>query len=479
MFMLAPPSVRVNRARGSPAILSPSRPTPPRPARPLARRGLLALLGTGTGLALAGCASSAADDAARPRTGEIVVWLRDQNADARRVFAERIVPAIHELVPGLILTILWKRWNLALPGAAGQTDAMPDIFQFGHTDAVSLLPGGLATDLTSHWAVWGAGADFFPASRAAAWWQGASAGIPTSSAPTTVFWRRDLLEQIGLDTVPTTFEETVEVARRAKSIDNGILRREGLNPPTVPEVLALFMSVSGRPVVTAGRSGLNSAAGRLVLRYVIDRWQASQDDTLRLSLPDTALPPLLLGTRLGQYGNAVSTLRHFVTDAPELLPHLEVGRPLVPGGFDYKPATPGVTAPLVQTYTDSIALAAGTRAPDLAWETIRQLTSPATLAAYNEALFLTPPRRSATGRGFTLQPGQAELVRQLETWGAAAPRFPALPAFSAAIESRLAPLLVGFLDIDEALTAIEAEQNAALAAAGFEGDIVPTAGIRG
>ena len=52
------------------------------------------------------------------------------------------------------------------------------------------------------------------------------------------------------------------------------------------------MSVSGCPVVTAGRSGLNSAAGRLVFRYVIDRWQASQDGTLRLSLPDTTLPPL-------------------------------------------------------------------------------------------------------------------------------------------------------------------------------------------
>jgi hypothetical protein len=78
------------------------------------------------------------------------------------VFAERIVPAIHELVPGLILTVLWKRWDLALPSAAGQTDAMPDIFQFGHTDAVTLLPERVATDLTTLWAAWGAGTDFIP-----------------------------------------------------------------------------------------------------------------------------------------------------------------------------------------------------------------------------------------------------------------------------------------------------------------------------
>ena len=407
------------------------------------------------------------------------MWLRDQNADARRVFADRIVPAIEELVPGLQLRIVWKRWDAKLPTATGEAGGMPDVVQFGYADAVRLVENGTAMDLTDRSAGGGAAGDFFAACRAAVWWQGNTVGIPTGCAPTTMFWRRDLLEELGVETVPTTWEETVEVARRAKSIENGILRREGMNPPTVDEVLSLFMSVSGRPVVARGRTLLNSADGRLVFRYVVDRWQASQDETLRLSLVDTALPPLVAGTRLGQYGNAVSTLRHFVTDAPEMLPAVAVGRPPVPGGTDYKPTTPGVAGPVTQTFTDSIAMAAATRAPDVAWETMQQLASPTSLALYGEALFVTPPRRSATGRGFTLDSGQAELVGQLEAWGVGAPKFPGMGEYRAAIESRLAPLLVGHLSVDEALTEIETEQNAALLAAEFEGDIVPTAGIRG
>ena len=304
-------------------------------------------------------------------------------------------------------------------------------------------------------------------------------GVPTACAPWTVFWRRDLLEEVGIRETPTTWEETVEVARKAKTIENGILSREGLNPPTVDEVLSLFMSVSGRPVVEGGRSQLNSADGRLVLRYVTDRWQASQDETLRLSLADTTVPPLVAGARVGQYGNGVGTLRHFVTTAPELLPVLEVGIPPVPGGADYKPNAPGLTAPVALTYTDSIAMAASTRAPDMAWEAMRQLASPTALSLYGETLFVTPPRRSATGRGYTLENGQAELVAGVDRWGVGAPKFPGLAEFRAAIETRLGPLLVEHLSVEEALTEIEAEQNEVLRSRGFVGDIVPASGIRG
>jgi hypothetical protein len=60
-----------------------------------------------------------------------------------------------------------------------------------------------------------------------------------------------------------------------------------------------------------------------------------------------------------------------------------------------------------------------------------------------------------------------------------APKFPGLAEFRAAIEKRLAPLLVGRLNVEEALMEIETEQNEALRARGFAGDIVPVGGIRG
>jgi|GEM_PF-3241187 len=444
------------------------------------RRRLLAGVVVGGGLAVGGCSPLGGEGPARPVTQEIVVWLRDQNDDARRVFADRIVPSIERLAPGLRLRIEWKSWDgRVLDAAVGGGEGSPDVFQFGYADAVGLAAGGGVTDLTSRWAGWGAGGDFVAACRAAVWWQGAMVGVPTGCAPWTVFWRRDLLEEIGVQDTPTTWEETLEVARQAKMIENGVLRREGMNPPTADEVLSLFMSVSGRPVVVGGRSQLNSADGRMVLRYVIDRWQASQDETMRLSLADTAGPPLLAGARVGQYGNAAGTLRHFVTTAPELMSLVEVGTPPVPGGTDYKPNAPGLSAPVALTYTDSIAMTAATRAPDMAWEAIRQLASPEVLAMYAETLFVTPPRRSATGRGYTLENGQAELVAGVERWGVGAPKFPGLAEFRAAIEKRLALLLVGRLNIEEVLMEIETEQNEALRARGFTGDIVPVGGIRG
>ena len=429
---------------------------------------------------MGGCEPADGEGAARPLAQEIVVWLRDQNDDARRVFADRIVPSIERRAPGLRLRVEWKSWDeRVLEAAGGGGEGSPDVFQFGYGDAVGLAVGGAVTDLAGRWAGWGAGGDFFAACRAAVWWQGAMVGVPTACAPWTVFWRRDLLDEIGVGETPTTWEETVEMARRAKTIENGVLRREGMNPPTVDEVLSLFMSVSGRPVVAGGRSQLNSADGRLVLRYAIDRWRASQDETLRLSLADTAGPPLVVGARVGQYGNAAGTLRNFVTTAPELLPVVQVGTPPVPGGTDYKPSAPGATAPVALTYTDSIAMTEATRAPDMAWEAMRQLASPEALSLYGETLFVTPPRRSATGRGYTLENGQAELVVGVERWGVGAPKFPGLAEFRAAIQKRLAPLLVEQLSVEEALAEIEAEQNEALRARGFVGDIVPAGGIRG
>ena len=198
-----------------------------------------------------------------------------------------------------------------------------------------------------------------------------------------------------------------------------------------------------------------------------------------MSLADTAGPPLVAGARVGQYGNAAGTLRNFVTTAPELLPVVQVGTPPVPGGTDYKPSAPGATAPVALTYTDSIAMTEATRAPDMAWEAMRQLASPEALSLYGETLFVTPPRRSATGRGYTLENGQAKLVVGVERWGVGAPKFPGLAEFRAAIQQRLAPLLVEQLSVEEALAEIEAEQNEALRARGFVGDIVPAGGIRG
>ena len=243
--------------------------------RRFSRRRLLAgLLVVGGGLAMGGCEPAGGEGAARPLAQEIVVWLRDQNDDARRVFADRIVPSIERRAPGLRLRVEWKSWDeRVLEAAVGGGEGSPDVFQFGYGDAVGLAVGGAVTDLAGRWAGWGAGGDFFAACRAAVWWQGAMVGVPTACAPWTVFWRRDLLDEIGVGEMPTTWEETVEMARRAKTIENGVLRREGMNPPTVDEVLSLFMSVSGRPVVAGGRSQLNSADGRLVLRYAIDRWR--------------------------------------------------------------------------------------------------------------------------------------------------------------------------------------------------------------
>ena len=382
------------------------------------RRRLLAGAVVVGGLVARGCEALGGSGSARPLAQEIVVWLRDQNDEARWVFTDRIVPSIERLVPGLRLRIEWKSGDAGVLDAAGGGGAgSPDVFQFGYADAVGLAEGGAVTDLTDRWAAWGTGSDFFAACRAAVWWQGAMVGVPTGCAPWTVFWRRDLLDEIGVEETPTTWEQTIEVARRAKSVENGVLRREGMNPPTADEVLSLFMSVSGRAVVVGGRSQLNSADGRLVLRYAIDRWRASQDESLRLSLADTAGPPLLTGARVGQYGNAAGTLRHFVTTAPDLLPVVEVGTPPVPGGTDYKPNASGLSAPVALTYTDSIAMTAATRAPDMAWEAMRQLASPTALALYGETLFVTPPRRSATGRGYTLEYGQGELVVGVERWG--------------------------------------------------------------
>ena len=405
------------------------------------------------------------------RVTEIMVWLADQNPHARRVFAERIVPAVEARLPHVRMFVEWNRWDTHLDKVAALAleTLGPDIFQFGFADVIKVERRNLAEPLDDRTAAWVGWSDFFAPCRRATVWNDTTFGVPSLCAPMTVFWRLDLLEKIGVQSMPTTWEQTVEIGRKAASQDGLDALRQGMNPPTVNETLMLFRSIGGRPVVIDGRTQLNSAEGRETLRYQRARWNAGgAGDGADESAPPVG-SPLVSGYRLGQYANLPSILVPFLSSAPDLLDTLGVGAPPVPGGTDFKPMQPGLATPVVETFTDSLAVARYSSRPDIAWEVAKTLASPDLLLAYSESLFLTPVRRSATGRGFTLKYGHARLVEYLDRWGEAAPRIPLGRQYRAAIQSRLPQVLEGSLDIDKALAEIEGEQNQLLASVGFSG----------
>ena len=456
--------------------------SPPVNAAPRrSRRAFLAgLAGSALAAAPASCVPGPAGRAgsARPRTVAIQVWLLDKSAAAQRAFADRIVPDFRARFPWIVPEVTWRRWGRHLEEVESLAALGPDVFQFGYADSPSVALRSLALPLDGLWSAWGAASDFFPACAAAPVWDGVRWGVPTGCAPTTVFWRTDILEEVGFTRLPRTWEDTMEVARKATVIEGGKLMREGMGPATADETMMLFMAIGGRPVVVKGRSALGDTDGRETLRYAVERWRVSRGSRLGLEPPRSEVSYLVRGMLAGRYGNAASTLLHFVTGAPDLLDRVAVGDPPVPGGGDYKPADGSASVPVVQTFTDSLGLSPFGREPDAAWEFVKHVASPDALLLYCESLFLTPPRRSATGRGYALRFQNAKLVALLDRWGVAAPKMPGLAGFRSAIARALPSLFEGRIGIEQGLAAIVAEQNAALEAEGFNGEITGPEGIR-
>ena len=164
------------------------------------------------------------DDGSSPTSGgpeqaDMVVWLN--GADTPQAARDWLKETFEKDHPGSTLTIEEQEWDglvERLTTALSSEDQTPDVVEVGNTQAPTFTTAGAFSDLTGDLEELG-GDDLLPGFVEGATIDGKTYAVPYYAGSTYVFYRKDLLQEAGLE-VPTTMDEFVSTAVALKAAND-------------------------------------------------------------------------------------------------------------------------------------------------------------------------------------------------------------------------------------------------------------------
>ena len=366
------------------------------------RRVVCALGTVGGGALLAACAPGGGPPASTgPATlapATVEVWYNAWNGRTVPVMEGQIAPPFSARYPNVKLNLVQKSSiaDLVTASAAGTP---PSLCYLGAAQVVTAVRGGLALALDDRVKLWGQADDFFPAALNQPRWKEKLWGLPAIAFANTYFWRRDLLQQEGIAQLPTTLEQSLDVARRLTKVDGGAVVRQGIGLVELWAEFFMGMRGMGLPLARAGKAAFSGPEGLAMLQYQVDR------TTLTMPAGATALAPqppnpLGQGTWAGAWGHYANVVNDARIGTPETYRAVAPGQPLVPGGQQYKPPANRSWRPATFSFHDWWLIVPAAKTPDQSWEFLKHMTSAEMLMAFNEPIGTLPPRKSAQGKGY-------------------------------------------------------------------------------
>ena len=173
-----------------------------------ATAGVLAL---GLGLSACGDDDADASSGGGPEKADIRVWLNGTDTpDSAREWLKTTFEKDH---PGSTLTIEQQEWEglvEKLTTSLSSDSETPDVVEIGNTQAPTFTSAGAFSDVSSDLGDWG-GDDLLQGFVEGAQVDGKTYAVPYYAGSKYIFYRKDLLEQAGIE-VPTTMEEFVQAA---------------------------------------------------------------------------------------------------------------------------------------------------------------------------------------------------------------------------------------------------------------------------
>ena len=173
-----------------------------------ATAGVLAL---GLGLSACGDDDAGASSGGGPEKADIRVWLNGTDTpDSAREWLKTTFEKDH---PGSTLTIEQQEWEglvEKLTTSLSSDSETPDVVEIGNTQAPTFTSAGAFSDVSSDLGDWG-GDDLLQGFVEGAQVDGKTYAVPYYAGSKYIFYRKDLLEQAGIE-VPTTMEEFVQAA---------------------------------------------------------------------------------------------------------------------------------------------------------------------------------------------------------------------------------------------------------------------------
>lgn len=169
-----------------------------------------------TALAVTSLAACGSDDDPSggdggPESADIRVWLN--GTDTPQEARDWLKKTFEDDHPGSTLTIEQQEWDglvEKLTTSLSSESETPDVVEIGNTQAPTFTSAGAFADLTDDLDDLG-GDDLLPGFVDGATVDGATYAVPYYAGSKYIFYRKDLLEEAGLE-VPTTLEEFVQTA---------------------------------------------------------------------------------------------------------------------------------------------------------------------------------------------------------------------------------------------------------------------------
>lgn len=180
-------------------------------------------------LALTSCAPPTSDNAVSSsdeQTGTVRVWLFSEvNQDPKSAVVKEAVAEFEAAHSGAKIDVQYipvdsraERFKAAF----NDPSSAPDVAEFGNTDLASYVASGGLADVTEDIKAWDEARDLDSKILATTEIDGKNYGVPWFVGVRALYYRTDLLQQLGLE-VPKTLADVETVARAVRTANPGML----------------------------------------------------------------------------------------------------------------------------------------------------------------------------------------------------------------------------------------------------------------
>jgi len=261
-------------------------------------------------------------------------------------------------------------------------------------------------NIDNYVAAWGERHDFYDSAWNTVSYQGKTYGIPILSAPQTLMYRKDMLQNAGLTKAPSTWADLEQTAMALTKRDGDKFVVSGFNARPIWQQYMWFLFQNGGDVFTPnGQVVVNSPQAVEALDFFSKLFnQDKVASKSSIAAPTANVGAMAANLVAMQLGNQL-TVRDFRDNNPSQAPNLVVADPVEQ------------TQQVTTNWTDWLAISQQTKHADAAWKFIAFVAQSDNLLKYNETMYFITPRKSLRTTGYMTDPQLQQFVTIMEKYG--------------------------------------------------------------
>ena len=450
--------------------------------------GGLAALTSAAGVAAAACGQVPVDPIAPARSyrspgpAKLLVQM-DGTWETHRVLREQLLPIFKRRHANIEVTL--RTGAVELPTLRREVAAggMPDLALYGAAQIPALAEAKLTVPLDSRLSSWGQLGDFLPGSLTSSQWSGKQWGLPLSTEVRLHLWRKNVLADVEIDRIPTTWDEAVDAIRRSVLVERGAIVREGNPRPEGWTAFSAALLTLGKTFITAGHAECGGAEGVAAMAHLNSVYKATRPTGNQPIRGRVTSFPFATGS-LAHTVESATTLRALAQTNPQQLDDVVIGDPPVlsmasapsvslsaaPVTSQVAPPSTPKNRPAALLSTDWLAIGSLSKAQDQAWAFLQYLLEPSTMLAFNETRYFLPPRKSLGAMGYMRQPHLQRMAEVAGRFGHALPRVPDDTVFRNTLRNAVDDMFAGRATPEDATSAVSRRLQQEVERLGFKGD---------